>query len=115
MNRRDFLNSIGVGFGGLAFNALAARPTRPHFAPRAKRVIFLFMHGGPSHVDLFDPKPALQKYNGQPLPFPERKVQFAARGNLMAPPWKLRQVGASGLWRVVSATGMTMVSLEDSS
>ena len=99
MTRRDFLNSVGAGFGGLAFNALAGGGlAQPQFKPRAKRVIFLFMHGGPSHVDLFDYKPSLAKHNGQPLPFPERKVQFAARGNLMASPWKLRQVGASGLW-----------------
>ncbi len=99
MNRRDFLNSIGVGFGGLAFNSLAdGRFAKPHFAARAKRVIFLFMHGGPSHIDLFDYKPALTKYNGKPLPFPERKVQFAKRGNLMASPWKMRKVGTSGIW-----------------
>ena len=99
MNRREFLNSIGVGFGGLAFNSLAAgRFAKPHFVARAKRVIFLFMHGGPSHIDLFDYKPALTKYNSKPLPFPERKVQFAKRGNLMASPWKMRKVGTSGIW-----------------
>jgi|TARA_B110000914_G_scaffold214755_1_gene217952 hypothetical protein len=101
LNRRQILNRMAVGFGGLAFNAMASEnqlPRPPHFRPRAKRVIFLFMHGGPSHIDLFDYKPRLEKDNGKPLPFEERKVQFAARGNIMAPPWKLRQVGQSGLW-----------------
>ncbi|MDA0813089.1 MAG: DUF1501 domain-containing protein [Verrucomicrobia bacterium] len=111
LNRRDTLRRICVGFGGLALNALLARtgrasnsasglaePRQAHFPARAKRVIFLFMHGGPSHVDLFDYKPALAKYDGKPLPFPERKVQFAARGNIMQSPWKFRQVGQSGHW-----------------
>ena len=83
--RRDILSRIGGGFGLLGLtsvfadagllrasapstnnNPLAPRP--PHFTPRAKRVIFLFMNGGPSHVDTFDPKPALAKYAGKPLP-----------------------------------------------
>ncbi len=104
VTRRDALNRIGLGFGGLAFNALlaeragAAKQLPARFPARAKRVIFLFMHGGPSHIDLFDYKPKLEEYNGKPLPFPERKVQFAKRGNLMMPPWKLRQVGACGHW-----------------
>ena len=65
----------GGGAGMFALAALDAAGTsrlhaaeRSHFAPRAKRVIWLFMHGGPSHVDLFDPKPTLTKYGGQPLP-----------------------------------------------
>lgn len=105
VSRRDILNRMCVGFGGLAFNALLSRSTLagagvnfPHNFARAKRVIFLFMHGGPSHVDLFDYKPKLFSQNGKPLPFPERSVQFAARGNILAPPWKLRQVGQSGHW-----------------
>lgn len=69
-----------------------------HFPARAKRVIFLFMHGGPSHVDLFDYKPALKKYHDQALPFAERKIQFAARGNLMQSPWAFRKVGKCGHW-----------------
>src|SRR5947209_18328389 len=79
--RRDFLLQSGGGFGALAaawllardgygapasVNPLAAKP--PHFPARAKSVIFLFMVGGPSPVDLFDPKPELQKHHGQPLP-----------------------------------------------
>src|SRR5229473_782121 len=72
VTRRDILARAGHGFGALALaslleansrvNPLAAKP--PHFAPKAKSVIFLFMVGGPSHVDTFDPKPALKKYEG---------------------------------------------------
>lgn len=104
--RRNALGQMALGFGGLALNALLAEqsqgasPLRPQalFPARARRVIFLFMHGGPSHVDLFDHKPKLEEFNGKPLPFPERKVQFAKRGNLLKPPWPLRQVGNSGHW-----------------
>src|SRR5690242_669955 len=87
--RRDFLSKSGMGFGALALMALLnedgllsrARsevpeidplhplfPRPPHFAPRAKSCIFLFMEGGPSHIDLFDPKPELLKQQGKPLP-----------------------------------------------
>src|SRR5437016_231701 len=76
ITRREILSSIGCGFGTLALasmmetpaNAASTNPLalrQPHFQARAKRVIFLFMNGGPSHVDTFDPKPALAKYNGQ--------------------------------------------------
>tara|TARA_B100000927_G_scaffold100363_1_gene81200 strand:+ start:16665 stop:18104 length:1440 start_codon:yes stop_codon:yes gene_type:complete len=105
LSRRNALGQMALGFGGLALNALLAEqsqasPIRPQalFPARARRVIFLFMHGGPSHVDLFDHKPKLEEFNGKPLPFPERKVQFAKRGNLLKPPWPLRQVGKSGHW-----------------
>ena len=104
--RRNALGQMALGFSGLALNTLLAEqsreasPLRPQalFPARARRVIFLFMHGGPSHVDLFDHKPRLEEFNGKPLPFPERKVQFAKRGNLLKPPWPLRQVGKSGHW-----------------
>ena len=71
--RRAFLGRAGGGFGGLALGCLlrenlASNPLKPHFAPRAKRVISLFMSGGPSHVDTFDPKPLLTKLDGQPMP-----------------------------------------------
>jgi len=79
ISRRQILAAAGGGVGMLALRSLVAddQPTRkksplaarqPHFQPRAKRVIWLFMHGGPSHVDLFDPKPDLVKYAGHPLP-----------------------------------------------
>ena len=83
-SRRAFLTQAGGGCGALAVASLLAdeqskqavaasatnplAPQQPHFAPRAKRVIWLFMHGGPSQVDLFDPKPDLARLSGQPLP-----------------------------------------------
>jgi len=73
-------------------------PRPAHLRPRAKRVLFLFMHGGPSHVDLFDYKPRLQEESGNPPPFERRRVPFAQRGNLMGSPWKFRRVGECGHW-----------------
>jgi hypothetical protein len=73
-------------------------PKLPHFAPRAKRMIFLFPHGGPSQVDTFDYKPELQKRDGQPLPFDKPRIAFAATGNLLASPWKWAQHGECGAW-----------------
>ncbi len=117
---------MGAGFGAVALSALwrleaqaagkpaveldslnpfAARP--PHFAPRAKSVIFLFMVGGPSHVDTFDYKPELQKLNGKPVPDSIRKAvnatKFAnvfhgCKDELMGSPYKFSQHGQSGLW-----------------
>ena len=73
--RRKFLKSAGCGLGYLAFADLATRAStvQPHFAPRAKRVIFLFMHGGPSQVDTFDYKPQLQRDHDAKLPFAPAK------------------------------------------
>lgn len=73
LTRRQLLHYGGSGLGGLALATLLKRETlatesRPHFTPRVKRVIWLFMHGGPSHVDLFDPKPELSRLAGQPIP-----------------------------------------------
>jgi hypothetical protein len=69
-----------------------------HFPARAKRIIFLFMHGGPSQVDTFDYKPELAARTDEPLPFAKPRVQFAQTGNLLASPWKFRQYGESGAW-----------------
>lgn len=108
-SRRDLLKKSAVGFGNLALlsmlndEAQAASskdplaPKEPHFTPRAKRVIFLFMKGGPSHMDTFDYKPQLQKYDGKPLPFDKPRVQFAPTGNLLKSPWKFKQYGESGI------------------
>src|SRR5206468_9750706 len=75
-----------------ASNPLA--PKSPHFPPRAKRVIFLFMNGGPSHVDTFDPKPALAKYAGQPVPESIAKQNFRkGTGKLMPSPFKWQKYG----------------------
>ncbi len=117
-SRRRILQTSAVGFGYLAMSAMlgheahgqdgagASRegtnpnplaPKPPHFAPRAKRIVFLFMKGGPSHVDTFDPKPLLDRDHGKPPPFELPKVLFAAQGNLLKSPWKFKQYGESGL------------------
>ena len=95
------------GFGALALGCLlreqgVARPARPHFAPRAKRVISLFMSGGPSHVDTFDPKPLLTKLDGQPMPADIiRNHEFAMiktrEPKVKGSPWKFRPHGQSGI------------------
>jgi len=69
----------------------------PHFAARAKRIVFLFMKGGPSQIDTFDPKPMLTRDSGKPAPFELPKVLFAKAENLLKSPWKFRQYGQSGL------------------
>jgi hypothetical protein len=98
LTRRDFLRRSGIGFGmlGLAdLTAHAATPGGPHFAPKAKRVIHFFLNGGPSHVDTFDPKPALLKYAGKPLPqslLTERKT-----GGAFPSPFKFQRYGQSGI------------------
>ncbi|HVK04240.1 MAG TPA: DUF1501 domain-containing protein [Armatimonadaceae bacterium] len=110
LTRREMLAQSGVGFGWLALATLlgeeAARaaeaanplaPKKPHFAPRAKRVIFLFMHGGPSQVDTFDPKPLLTRENGKPYSGPRPRVVFAQTGNLLKSPWEFRKYGQSGI------------------
>jgi len=110
--RRDFLLRAGNGFGGLALAALMARdaaagpdknplaPRPPHFAAKAKSVIFLFMVGGPSHIETFDPKPELQRLHGQQLPpsFGEIKSQFLKPGTpILGSPWKFKKYGQSGI------------------
>jgi len=122
-SRRDLLRQGAVGFGHLALLAMlqdeaaaSALPKRllaaaessapksplearaPHFAARAKRVIFLFMKGGPSHVDTFDYKPLLERDHGKPLPFEKPRVQFAPTNNLLKSPWSFKQYGQSGSW-----------------
>jgi len=99
--RREMLKKSALGFGSLALtsmlqaeNPLAAK--WPHFRPRAKRVIFLFMKGGPSQVDTFEHKPLLQRNHGKPLPFAKPKVTFAKTGNLLASPWQFKPYGQCG-------------------
>ena len=116
LSRRDLLRVSSTGFGGLALAAMlqeeqlraaATGPSNgvsplalkaPHFAPKAKRVIFLFMHGGPSQVDTFDYKPMLQRDHGKPLPFARPKVVSGATFNLLKSPWEFKQHGQSGMW-----------------
>ena len=87
-----------VGLAGLAGpqSLLAATGSRgPHFAPRAKRVVFLFMNGGPSHVDTFDPKPALKKYEGQQ---PSEDLYKKSKGTgFMPSPLRFERCGQSGI------------------
>ena len=77
------------------FNTLAARA--PHFQPRARSVIFLYMDGGPSQVDTFDPKPRLTAENGQPFKMKMEPTQFNNNGNTLGSPWKFQRYGQSGL------------------
>jgi Protein of unknown function (DUF1501) len=117
-SRRDFLCHSGSGLGAIALAALLnqdgllpkasaatlvdpLRPKPPHFPPTAKSVIWLFMEGGPSHVDLFDPKPELQRLAGQPLPpsFGRPITAMGTSNNTLMPSkrtWK--QYGKSGIW-----------------
>jgi len=102
-SRREFLRKAGGGFGALAFAALAQgddAPKKPHFAAKARSVIFLFMEGGPSHVDLTDPKPELTRQNGKPLPASFGKVltpMGTGGNNLLASKRKFKKYGKSGL------------------
>ena len=111
VSRRALLQRSAVGFGSLALASMLADPSTieastenplapklPHFAARAKRIIFLLMSGGPSQVDTFDPKPLLTRDDGKPLPFAKPRVQFNSTSNLLKSPWKFRQFGESGLW-----------------
>src|SRR5437660_2550185 len=104
MTRRDTLRWIGNGFGSLALaetlcGATAREPGAPqppHCTPKAKRVIFLFLNGGMSQVDTFDPKPMLDKHHGEPMPGP-KIVTDRASGNLMRSPFQFKRCGKSGL------------------
>lgn len=111
-SRREFLERLGAGFGTLALTDLLLReplnaspspmtPKPPHFAAKAKSVIYLFMHGGPSQMESFDPKPALQKLHGQMLPpsLAGLQLQFtkASDSPIMAPTVTFRKYGQSGI------------------
>jgi len=113
MRRRSWLKGISQGLSGLALADLLTHDLSPvcrgaveeqgspsgcHFPPRVKRVIFVFMHGGPSHVDTFDYKPELTRLHGQPLPIAKPRIQFAQTGNLLKSPWEFKQYGQSGAW-----------------
>jgi hypothetical protein len=126
-SRRDFVRGLGGGFAALALEALwrmeahAANtgpgividpvnpftPRPPHFAPKAKSVIFLFMVGGPSQVDTFDYKPELQKLHGKPVPVHIKEALKKSRhanvfegckDELLGSPYQFKQHGASGMW-----------------
>ena len=110
LDRRSFLNGFGLGLGGIALNEMLAAESRgastvdhgvlsgTHFAPKAKHVIQLFMPGGPSQVDTFDPKPALARHDGEPYTG-DAKVGSNGRpiGHLMKSPFEFTRHGKSGL------------------
>jgi hypothetical protein len=108
LSRRDWLFRSAAGFGGVALSSMLADQARadgvlakPHHKATAKAVIFLYMDGGPSQVDTFDYKPALDKFNGQDPVKVLGKVeptQFANVGKVMASPWKFKQHGGCGAW-----------------
>jgi hypothetical protein len=111
--RRHFFRSAGFGIGSLALTSLLderlfaaaapdpARPGGPHFAPRAKRVIYLFMAGAPSQIDLFDPKPKLRQYDHQPIPEElvrgERFAFIKGTPRLLGSPYTFERAGESGI------------------
>lgn len=116
-SRREFLRKAGAGFGGLALLALLEReglsadptgalhplaPRQPHFPAKAKSVIWCFLDGGPSHIDLFDPKPELNRLAGQPLPAsfkrPVTAMGKTAHTPLLASQRKFAQHGQCGAW-----------------
>src|SRR6266436_5695632 len=105
LSRREVLSTLGGGFGGLALASMLhadtprthdLRPKEPHFAPKARAVIQLFMHGGPSHLDLYDPKPLLDRYDGQAPPA-EVADDERLTGNLLKSPFRFRRHAQSGL------------------
>jgi hypothetical protein len=97
-SRRTVLRQSALGFGALALADLlhATEGPKLHFPARAKRVIFLFMKGGPSHIDTFDPKPQLDRDDGKPYPGTRPRVVFAKTGNLLKSPWKFQKHGQCG-------------------
>src|SRR3954451_14743567 len=109
ITRRQMLRQSALGFGSLALTALAAEQCRaaaapanafarpPHFTPRAKNIIFLYMDGGVSAMDSFDPKPLLTKEHGQPFKMKVEPTQFNNNGNTLGSPWAFKNYGQSGL------------------
>ncbi|RYD29760.1 MAG: DUF1501 domain-containing protein [Verrucomicrobiaceae bacterium] len=107
LDRRDFLRRCGMGFGGLALGGLfsgmenamgmaVSENPLPNFAPKAKRVVHLFMNGGPSQVDTFDPKPSLQEYHGRVIPLEGLKTERPT-GAALRTPFTFDRYGKSGL------------------
>ncbi len=119
-SRRQILQRAALGFGGVALTDLLTRQARgqtygqthgqesvgfshvsaPHFAPRAKQIIYIFLDGGVSHLDTYDYKPLLQRDDGKPLPESIRKPKFtfAPQGTILKSPWKFKQIGEAGKW-----------------
>lgn len=112
VTRREMLRRCSAGFGAVALASLMNEgafasaatspvgpfaPKAPHFQPRARNVIFLYMEGGVSQIDTFDPKPLLARENGQPFKMKKEPTQFNNNGNTLASPWEFKQHGQSGI------------------
>src|SRR5437868_299864 len=115
LTRRQALQEAAVGFGAMAVNSMLQqerlfaaesamakertydlRPKQPHFPAKARRVIFIYIGGGPSTIDMFDPKPALMRYDGKPAPFEIKGRALNGSQQIMASPWKFTECGESG-------------------
>src|ERR1041384_7917858 len=114
LSRRQMLENAAVGFGAMALNSILQKegyaaesalakertydlkPKAPHFPAKAKNVIFIYVGGGPSPIDMFDPKPALMQYDGKPAPFEIKGRALNGSQQIMASPWKLADCGDSG-------------------
>ncbi len=106
LSRRQALQEAALGFGGLALNSMMAlgaeqkiynlQARKPHFAPKAKNVIFIYVGGGPSTIDMFDPKPVLRKYDGKPAPFEIKGRALNGSQQVLASPWEFTKCGQSG-------------------
>src|SRR5579863_7089325 len=115
LTRRQALQEAAVGFGAMAVNSMLQqermfaaesnlakertydlKPKAPHFPARAKKVIFIYIGGGPSTIDMFDPKPALLKYDGKPAPFEIKGRALNGSQQIMSSPWKFTNCGQSG-------------------
>ncbi len=111
LSRREWLGRSASGFGAIAASALLGDSlfgaavktigkrdsTIAHHTPRARHVIFLYMDGGPSQVDTFDPKPRIQRDHGKPFPVRVERTQFNQNGAILGSPWRFSQHGESGL------------------
>ena len=110
LSRRDMLGRVACGFGSVAFAALMAEDQArssqnsdatgvgaPHFPPKVRNIIFLYMDGGPSQVDTFDPKPRLAQEHGKPFGMKIEPTQFNDIGRTFKSPWEFRQYGQSGI------------------
>jgi hypothetical protein len=113
-SRREILQDVAVGFGAMALNSMLQterlfgaesammprsfdlKPKAPNFAPKAKNVIFIYIGGGPSTIDMFDPKPTLLKYDGKPAPFEIKGRALNGSQQIMASPWPFTKCGQSG-------------------
>ncbi|MBY0507153.1 MAG: DUF1501 domain-containing protein [Bryobacteraceae bacterium] len=96
LSRRQVLARMASGFGSVGLASVLASDSAPHFAPKVKRVIYLVLNGGLSQIDSFDPKPMVDRYDGQPMPGVQPKTE-SSLGNLMRSPFRFRRYGQSGI------------------